>query len=121
MEKIDKRVFLALQGLVFCYACATMMQKLAARYSFPSAGFVLCYAGVLFFLAVYALGWQQVIKRLPLTVAFANKAVSYVWMLVLGALLFQERVRPTQVLGCAIVAAGVVLFVRADGEDAHDA
>ena len=117
MEKIDKRVFLALQGLVFCYACATMMQKLAARYSFPSAGFVLCYAGVLFFLAVYALGWQQVIKRLPLTTAYANKAVTVVWGLLAGMLFFGEGLTPGRVIGALLAIAGVVLFAFADGEE----
>ncbi len=121
MEGTDKRVYLLLHLLMLFYAAATAMQKLASRYAFLSLGFLLSYAGVAFFLGLYALGWQQVIKRLPLSVAFANKAVTYVWMMLFGALFFRESIRPRQILGCAILIAGVLLYVRADREEAaHD-
>ena len=42
-------------------------------------------------LGIYAIGWQQVIKRMPLTTAYANKAVTLVWGLVWGLLLFHEQ------------------------------
>ena len=35
-------------------------------------------------LVAYAFGWQQVIKHLPLTTAYANKAVTVVWGILLG-------------------------------------
>ena len=118
MKKADKWVFLVLHLLMLLYACASAMQKLAARYEFMSVGFLLCYAGAAAFLGLYAIGWQQVIKRLPLSVAFANKAVTYVWMMVIGALFFRESITPRQIIGCAILIAGVLLFVRADREEA---
>ena len=49
-----------------------------------------------------AIGWQQVIKRIPLTTAFANKAVTVVWGLVWGALFFREAVTPGKLLGAAL-------------------
>ena len=120
MKKTDSGVFLLLHLLMLLYACASAMQKLAARYAFLSLGFLLCYAGVAFFLGLYALGWQQAIKRLPLGVAFAHKAFTYVWMMLIGALFFRESIRPKQVVGCAVLIAGVLLFVRAEGEEAGD-
>ena len=68
-------------------------------------------------LAVYALGWQQIIKRLPLTTAFANKAVTVVWGIVCGALFFGEAITPGKLAGAALIIGGVVLFVKADGEE----
>ena len=115
------RVFLALQLLLLCYALSTVMQKLAAQQEFMSLRFLLCAAGMFFFLGVYALGWQQVLKRLPLTVAYAtSKAVVFLWMLVFGALLFHERVSVRQLLGCALLMAGVVLFALAEKEDGNE-
>ena len=67
-------------------------------------------------LGIYAIGWQQVIKRMPLTSAYANKAVTIVWGIIWGALLFHESVTPLKLLGAAIVLVGVVLFSLADGE-----
>ena len=67
-------------------------------------------------LGVYAIGWQQIIKRMPLTSAYANKAVTIVWGIIWGALLFHEAATPMKLLGSAIVLTGVVLFSLADGE-----
>lgn len=121
MDRSRSRAFLALQLLLLCYALSTVMQKLAAQQDFLSARFLLCVFGMFLFLGVYALGWQQVLKRLPLTVAYAtSKAVVFLWMLLFGALLFHERVSPRQLLGCALLMAGVVLFALSEKEDEHE-
>ena len=121
MDGSKMRAFLALQLLLLCYALSTVMQKLAAQREFLSLRFLLCAAGMFLFLGVYALGWQQVLKRLPLTVAYAtSKAVVFLWMLVFGALLFHERVSVRQLLGCALLMAGVVLFALAEKEDGNE-
>ena len=121
MDGSKARAFLALQLLLLCYALSTVMQKLAAQQEFMSLRFLLCAAGMFLFLGIYALGWQQVLKRLPLTVAYAtSKAVVFLWMLVFGALLFHERVSVRQLLGCALLMAGVVLFALAEKEDGNE-
>ena len=121
MDRSRSRAFLALQLLLLCYALSTVMQKLAAQQDFLSARFLLCALGMFLFLGVYALGWQQVLKRLPLTVAYAtSKAVVFLWMLLFGVLLFHERVSPRQLLGCALLMAGVVLFALSEKEDEHE-
>lgn len=122
MGKVDKRVFLALHLLLFLFACTAVLSKLAAQEEFLSLRFCLFFGGEFLLLGIYAVGWQQILKRLPLTLAYTNKAVTLVWSLLFGVLLFHERVGIRQILGCALVVAGVVLFVRADGEEgSHDA
>lgn len=118
MKKIDGKVFLALHLLLLLFAGTTVLSKLAAGEEFLSLRFCLFFGGEFVLLGIYALGWQQILKRLPLTVAFTNKAVTLVWSLVFGALLFHETVSLRQIVGCALAVAGVVLFVRADGEEA---
>jgi len=68
-------------------------------------------------LGIYALGWQQVIRRLPLTTAYASKAITVVWGLLAGLLFFGEALTPGKVLGALLVIAGVVLFAFADGKE----
>ena len=109
--------FLLLHVILGIYAGSSVCSKLAARQPFLSLAFVLLYGGMLLALVVYALGWQQVIKHLPLTTAYANKAVTVVWGIVLGALLFGESVTPRQLLGAAVIMVGIVLFVRADQKE----
>lgn len=108
------RVLLGLHLLLIVYSLSSVLSKLSGRYAWQEPGFWLCLFGVFGLLGLYALGWQQVIKRLPLTTAFANKAVTVVWGLVWGALLFQEAVTPGKLAGCALVIAGVVLFAHGE-------
>ena len=122
MEKVDKKVFLALHLLLLLFAGTTVLSKLAAGEPFLSLRFCLLFGGEFALLGIYALGWQQILKRLPLTVAYTNKAVTLVWSMIFGVLLFHEQIRLKQVIGCALAVAGVLLFVKADGEEgSHDA
>ena len=111
--------FLILHIFLGIYAFSGVCSKLAARQPFLSLPFLLLYGGMLAALVVYAFGWQQVIKHLPLTTAYANKAVTVVWGILLGFLLFDEQVTPRQILGAVIIIVSILLFVRADheGED----
>ena len=120
MAKTDKRVFLALHLLLLFYSLSSVLSKLAAGQPFLSFQFFLCYGGMFVILVLYALGWQQILKRLPLTVAFANKAVTLVWSMVFGALLFHEQIRLNQVIGCALAVVGVVLVVQPEQEEKED-
>lgn len=111
--------FLLLHLILGIYASSSVCSKLAARQPFLSLAFCLLYGAMLLALVVYAFGWQQVIKHLPLTTAYANKAVTVVWGILLGFLLFGESVTPRQILGALVIIVGIVLYVRADqeGED----
>ncbi len=118
MRKTEKWVFPALHLLLLLFSLTTVLSKLAAGEDFLSPRFCLFFGGEFVLLGIYALGWQQILKRLPLTLAYTNKAVTLVWSMVFGVLLFHETVSIKQVIGCALAVAGVVLFVRADGEEA---
>lgn len=111
------RWYLVLHGLLAIYASSSVCSKLAAQQPFLSPGFLLLYGGMLLALVIYAFGWQQVIKHLPLTTAYANKAVTVVWGIVLGILIFDEGISLRRLLGAAVIIAGILLFVRADAEE----
>ena len=112
--------FLLLHVILGVYAGSSVCSKLAARQPFLSAAFILLYGLMLAALVVYAVGWQQVIKHLPLTTAYANKAVTVVWGIRLGLAVFGEAVTLRQVIGAAIIICGIVLFVRADNENREE-
>ena len=120
MAKTDKKVFLALHLLLLFYSLSSVLSKLAAGQPFLSFRFCLCYGGMFLILVLYALGWQQILKRLPLTVAFANKAVTLGWSMGFGALLVHEQIRLNQVIGCALAVLGVVLFVQPEKDEKED-
>jgi len=110
------RVLIALHILLLVYSLSGFFSKSAASESVHSFTFIALYAGMLFILFVYAIGWQQIIKRLPLTLAFANKAITVVWGMLWGALFFGESISFLNALGAVLTVSGVVLFAIADGE-----
>ena len=110
-------VLIALHVLLLVYSLCGFFSKNASRQPFMSFEFCAFYAGMLAILVVYAIGWQQILKRLPLTVAFANKAITVVWGIIWGAVFFQEAITLPMIIGAIIVMAGIVLFSIADGEE----
>ncbi len=118
-RRLSKRIgaLLALHAVLFLYSLTGILGKMAAEHDVLSVPFFAYYAGVIFLLGIYALAWQQVIKHLPLTTAFANKAITVLWGMLWGSLLFGEDINAWKITGGLIVAAGVILFVRADGDD----
>ncbi len=110
-----KTIFL-LHILLMVYSMGSICSKLAAGEPFLSFRFCLYYGGLIVILGIYALGWQQVIKRMNLTTAFANKAVTIVWGIIWGLLFFGESVSLRKILGAGIVLFGVVLYALSDEE-----
>ncbi len=119
MDRDTARALLALHLLLAVYSLAGVCGKLAAGRPFLSLPFCLWYGGALVLLGLYALGWQQVIKRLPLTAAYASKAVTVIWGILWGALLFHEEITAGKLAGAMLIAAGVLLFSRGEGAGDH--
>lgn len=91
---------------------------MASGYPFLSANFIFCYCGIIALLGLYAVVWQQIIKHLPLTTAYANRAVTIVWGMVWGVVLFNERLSVFQIIGGLLVLLGVSLYAFADKDEA---
>lgn len=121
MTKSKLKVLFLLHLLIMIFSLSGICSKKAAEVPFLSFEFCFYYGMVILLLGCYAVGWQQIIKRLPLTTAFANKAVTVVWGIIWGAVFFHERITPGKLLGAAIVIAGVFVYVLSEKqEESHD-
>lgn len=109
MNKIKSLIFLHL--IIILYALSSVCSKFASKCEFFSFKWIMLYGLLIFFLGVYALLWQQVLKRLPLNLAYANKAVTVAWGMLFGVLIFKETVEWNNILGAGIVLCGVILMV----------
>ena len=116
MDKSKLKVLFALHLMLMIYSMSGICSKMASQQDFLSFKFCLFYAIIIFLLGFYAIGWQQIIKRLPLTTAFANKAVTVVW----GAVFFHESITVGKVIGAALVIVGVVIYARADEGEVNE-
>lgn len=98
--------------VTFCiYSLVSVFSKLAAGQSKMDAYFWIYYGIVLFLLAIYAILWQQCLKRMSLITAYSNKSVTIVWGLVWGKLLFKETITLSQIIGALIIGIGVWIIV----------
>ena len=109
MKKL--KPFILLHFILFIYSFNGIFSKTAAGKPFLSFEFCLFYGLVIIGLGVYAILWQQVLKVIPLNIAYANKAVTLIWGMVWGALVFGESISVNNIIGAAIVLAGVLLMV----------
>lgn len=116
MHKVKKE-YLYLHGLLLLYSLSGVCSKAAGEFVFLSGEFVVCYGIVLAILIFYAIAWQQLLKRLPLVTAYANKAVTVIWGMLFGNILFQETITGKHLLGALIMIAGILLVVCADESD----
>lgn len=114
------KTLIALHVMLMVYSISGICSKLAGRYPFLSLKFCFFYGIVILLLGFYAIGWQQIIKRIPLTVAFANKAVTVIWGSVWGVLFFHETVTIGKIMGTMLVVAGIVLYAHSDYEVIHE-
>lgn len=118
--KSKVKTLILLHGILAVYSTSTIFSKLAAGQKFLSMKFCLYYGLIILLLGFYAIGWQQIIKRMPLTAAFANKAVTVVWGIIWGFVFFKESITPAKVVGAVLVIAGIVMYALADKEAGHE-
>lgn len=110
------KTLVLLHIMLMIYSMSGICSKLAAGQKFLSMKFCLYYGLIILLLGFYAIGWQQIIKRMPLTAAFANKAVTVVWGIVWGFLFFNESITPGKIVGALMVVGGIVMYALSDGE-----
>lgn len=104
------RKYIVLHLIIFLYSLSSAFSKFAAEKQFLSFQFFLFYGMMLLLLGVYALVWQQVIKLMPLTTAFSNKAAVTAWGLVWGVIFFQEKITAGKLIGITLVVLGIILY-----------
>lgn len=101
--------FIFLQFVIIIYTLSGVCAKYASRESFFSFNFFLFYGFELLILAIYALLWQQVIKKFDLSIAYANRACALLWSMVWSILFFHEVVTVKNVIGVLIVILGTII------------
>jgi len=115
-NKIGIVDIIKLQAAVVIYSISTVMGKFASGEDFLSPKFILFYGLDFAVLVVYALVWQQLIKRFQLSIAYANKAMMLFWSLIWSVILFHEGVTLSKVIGVVIIAVGTIILNSGSSE-----
>lgn len=116
------KYLIILHIILALFSVSSIFSKLAAGEEMLSGKWIIYYGAVLAFLFVYAIAWQQIIKKMPIVTAYANKAVMVIWGIVWGFFFFSEKITVQKIIGAMIIIAGVYLVVTGDEytEDKED-
>ena len=108
-KKITLLSILIIQLGVVVYTCSGICSKMTSNY--PALSFMwLFWLGLeVVFLGVYAIFWQQIIKRFDLSIAYANRAFAIFWSTLWAMLIFREKVTPANTIGVIVIFAGIML------------
>lgn len=104
-------IYIYLHIILLMYAVGSIFSKLASKQNFGEFRFIMLYSIVLGILAIYAILWQQILKKLPVSTAFANKSVVVIWGMIFGKLIFNESITKNMVIGSVIICIGIYWIV----------
>lgn len=113
MSKVEGKkkwiLLILLQLVIMVYTMSSVAAKFAA-------GFIICYGIEICILGLYAIFWQQIIKRVDLSVAYANRSIAILWSMIWAALIFGEHISVQNIIGVILVIAGTMI-VNKEGKD----
>lgn len=103
-----------LQIVIAIYTLSTVCAKFASGQEFMSFQFILYYGIEMMILGVYAIIWQQLLKKFDVSIAYANKAMGLLWSIVWAILIFNDTITIKNVIGVLIVIIGTIIVNNED-------
>ena len=111
---------LSLQLIIIIYTISGVMAKFAAASAEAPLRMLMFLALEFVVLAIYAVLWQQMIKRFELSVAYANRAMAILWSMIWAGIFFHDEITFRNVLGVSIVLLGMVIVNLDAREEEQD-
>lgn len=108
-RKLSIISIILIQGAVIIYTMAGVCSKLAGGSDFLSLKFILFYCGQIAVLGIYAILWQQIIKRVDLSVAYVNRSLAIMWSMIWAVLFFGEHISVQNIIGVVLVLVGTII------------
>lgn len=111
MTRIQKIKNVALlQGVIIIYTISSVMSKEASASGDNLLRFLFFFGMEFVVLGVYALLWQQMMKRFELSVAFANRSMAVVWSMIWAVLFFHDTISIQNMAGVVLVVVGICII-----------
>lgn len=81
------------------------------NYETFSPGYFFWFGLAVIILGIYAVCWQLILERIPLTTAYLRRGFSYILLFVWSTLIFHENITIKQIIGIAVISLGMVVSV----------
>lgn len=102
----------ALIAINMLYACVGICTKMASLQTSASWPYFLWFGGAVAIIGLYAVLWQQVLRRIDLSTAYMFKGTALIFTMLIAALLFGETITVPNIIGSAIIITGITLLAR---------
>ena len=111
------KALIFLHMILIMYSICGIFSKLAGMQEFGSVCFFIYYGIELLILFLYTIFWQQIIKILPLTLMFANKAITIIWGIVFGMVIFGEKLTLGKIIGSVLIILGIIFYTKCNNSE----
>ena len=102
---------------VFMESLTSPCLKLGGRYPFMSPGYIAWFCLALLILGFYAVCWQLILEKLPLTTAYLRRGFSYILIFVWATLIFHEAITWKQILGIMVITVGMIISISGESSE----
>ena len=102
--------FLLMYLSFFIYSLSGVFLKIASYNEILSFKYILLFGMVVLIMGIYAILWQQVLKRIDLSVAMANKPVVLIIGVIIACCFFGEKLNTSIVIGCLLIIIGILII-----------
>ena len=108
-KNISFKNYLLLHMSFVIYSFVGVFSKTVSQQPLFSLKFFL-YAFIVFsILGIYAILWQQILKRFTLVTAYSNKGVVIIWNLIWAVIFFHETITIENIMGSVIIITGIAV------------
>ena len=114
------KALIFLHMILVMYSLGGVFAKFAGTQEFGSVYFFIYYGIELLILLLYTIFWQQIIKILPLTLMFANKAITIIWGIVFGMVIFGEKLTLGKIIGSVLIILGIIFYTKCNNLGKED-
>lgn len=111
MAKLNK--YLSLVAINLIYAIVYIFSKQASLCEVFGFKYFLWISGAILVMGIYAILWQQIIRRIEMSTAYMFKGTSLIFVLLISWLIFGEQITCTNIIGSLIIISGIMLFAKA--------
>lgn len=87
----------------------TTFMKIGGKYPLFSLPYLTFFGIAVAIMAVYAVIWQLILERMPLTTAYLRKGISYVLVFFWAIVIFHETITLRQFIGVIVIIIGMVV------------
>ena len=111
-QKLTILSIVSLVAINLLYACVSIFTKYASQQEFMSWNYTVGLIGAIGMMGLYAVLWQQILKRIELSLAYMFKGTSIVFVMLLAYILFGEQITWNNIVGAIIIICGIVLYAH---------